>query len=113
VTKDGRDLAGIVIGTTGQTAIYLFGATADAGRGLRAGYFLTWQGICLSQDRGLNWYDLGGVDFDANPDVARFKDRMNGVKIEAAGPFEARPKGLVWLLVAGLETMRAKLRKRI
>ena len=110
--KDNQDLAGIVIGTTGSNAIYLFGATADAGRGFRAGYFLTWEGICLSQTRNMNWYDLGGVDFNANPDVARFKDRMNGVKVVAAGPYEAHPKSLPSFVVSGLEAARARLRRR-
>ncbi len=111
-TKDGADLAGIVIGTTGRTAVYLFGATADVGRGLRAGYFLTWEGIALARSRGGDWYDLGGVDFDANPDVARFKDRMNGHTVAAAGPYEAGPGGAFALLVAGLERARAHMRRR-
>ena len=112
ITKDGQDLAGIVIGTTGRCTVYLFGATAEAGRLLRAGYLLTWEGICLSQQRGLDWYDLGGVDFDENPDVARFKDRMNGHEIKAAGPFEAHSGGPVAHLIKGLESLRTKLRKR-
>ena len=112
LTKDGQDLAGIVIGTSGGCAVYLFGATAEAGRALRAGYLLTWEGIRLSQQRGLDWYDLGGVDFDENPDVARFKDRMNGLRIEAAGPYEAHAGGPVAHLIKGLEGLRARLRRR-
>ncbi len=110
-TKDGQDLAGIVIGTSGKTATYLFGATAEAGRKWRAGYFLTWEGIALSRDRGLDWYDLGGIDAGANPDVARFKDRMNGTAI-LADPFEARPTGLVASLIVALETLRTRLKRR-
>lgn len=109
-TKDGKDVAGIVVGTAGPTATYLFGATGDAGRPLRAGYFLTWQAILLAQGRGQRWYDLGGVDFDANPDVARFKERMGGEKIEA-DVYEARPKDLGGKLIIGLETLRARLRR--
>ncbi len=111
-TKDGQDLGGIVIGTCGKTAVYLFGATSDAGRRLRAGYFLTWSGISISRERGLDWYDLGGVDADANPSVARFKQRMNATSIEAAGPFEARPGGVFPKLVSGLETLRARLKAK-
>ena len=111
-TKDGKDIGGIVIGTCGKTAVYLFGATSEAGRRLRAGYFLAWKGIGLSRERGLDWYDLGGVDFDANPSVARFKNRMNGEYIEAAGPYEARPSGMFPALVTGLETLRARLKAR-
>lgn len=111
-TKDGEDLAGIVIGTSGKVATYLFGATADAGRRLRAGFFLTWEGINLSRSRGLDWYDLGGVDFDANPAVARFKDRMNGTPIDAAGPYEARPSQPWATLVLGVEAAYGRLKGR-
>lgn len=109
-TRDGQDLAGIVIGTAGPVAVYLFGATAAAGRALRAGYFLTWEGIALARARGLDWYDLGGLDPDANPDVARFKDRMNGVPI-LAPVFETDGGGPVPALIRGLETLRARLRR--
>lgn len=112
VTKDGEDLAGIVIGTSGRGAVYLFGATPDAGRAWRAGYLLTWEGVRLSQQRGLDWYDMGGLDFDTNPDLAKFKGRMNGVNIDAAGPYEARAGGAVSSLITGLEALRAKLRRR-
>lgn len=112
ITKDGQDLAGIVIGTSGRCSVYLFGATDEAGRALRAGYMLTWEGIRLSQSRGMHWYDLGGVDFDENPDVARFKDRMNGHMIEASGPYETHSGSPLAHLIKALETLRAKLRKR-
>lgn len=109
--KDGQDVAGIVTGTAGSCATYLFGATADAGRPLRAGYFLTWEAIRLAQVRGLAWYDLGGIDAETNPDVARFKERMNGVPLFTE-PFEARPPGLVPRLVLGAEALRARLKWR-
>lgn len=109
ITKDGQDLAGIVIGTTGLCTVYLFGATAEAGRALRAGYLLTWEGIRLAQQRGMGWYDLGGVDFDENPDVARFKDRMNGIKVDAAGPYETHSGSPLARLIKGLEALYAKL----
>lgn len=112
ITKDGQDLAGIVIGSSGRCTVYLFGATAEAGRALRAGYMLTWEGVRLSQRRGMDWYDLGGVDFDENPDVARFKDRMNGRKIEAAGPYETHSGTPIAHLIKGVETLYAKLRRR-
>jgi hypothetical protein len=109
--KDGSDVAGIVTGTTGGCTTYLFGATLDAGRPLRAGYFLTWQAICLAQSSGLAWYDLGGIDAVANPDVARFKERMNGVPLFAE-PFEARPTGILPRLVLEAEAFRSRARRR-
>jgi hypothetical protein len=109
--KDGQDVAGIVTGTAGGCATYLFGATADAGRPLRAGYFLTWEAIRLAQARRLAWYDLGGTDAATNPDVTRFKERMNGLPLFAEA-FEARPPGLAPRLVLGAEALRARLKRR-
>lgn len=111
-TKDGVDLAGIVIGVTGTTAVYLFGATSEAGRPLRAGYFLSWEGIAWARSQGCQLYDLGGVDFETNPDVARFKERMNGLELLAPGPYEARPGRAFSLLVEGIENLRGYLRQR-
>lgn len=109
-TKNSADLAGIVIGSAGDTATYLFGATAEAGRPLRAGYFLTWSGILLSRERGLAWYDLGGIDAVANPDVARFKERMNGMALRA-DPYEADGGGPGPVLIRGLESLRTRRQK--
>ncbi len=94
---------------------YLFGATGAVGRPLRAGYFLTWEAIRLAREKGCLWYDLGGLDPAENPDVARFKERMNGVPINAE-VWQAQPTGL-WAggrarLILGLETLRAKVRGR-
>lgn len=110
--KDGTDLGGIVVGVTGRSATYLFGATAHPGRKLRSGFFLTWQGLRMARDMGCLWYDMGGIDEEANPDVARFKRRMNGEDICAAGPYEARPSGPVGALIAGLEQIRNRLKGR-
>lgn len=114
-TKDGVDVAGIVVGRAGPTATYLFGATAMDGRQLKAGYFLTWQGILKARLAGCLWYDLGGVDFDINPDVARFKQRIGGIEVYTV-PYEARPAGLAPRIIGGLEAARRAVlerRKRI
>lgn len=110
-TQQGRDVAGIVVGSSGATATYLFGATAEAGRPLRAGYFLTWKAVGLALARGQSWYDLGGIDAAANPDVARFKERMSGEPV-AAPPFEARPQGPAGRVILGLEQLRARLKRQ-
>lgn len=110
-TKDGQDLGGVVVGRTGRIATYLFGATAEAGRPLRAGYFLTWAGMARARAQGMDWYDMGGIDRTANPDVARFKDRMKGVEV-LCDAYEARPAGLVPPLIAALESLRARAKQR-
>lgn len=109
--REGQDLAGIVVGYTAASATYLFGATAPAGRPLRAGYLLQWQALARARARGCLWYDLGGIDATDNPDVTRFKTRTNGAPIEA-GVWQAMPRGPSGPLVLGLERLRARLRGR-
>lgn len=110
-TKDGQDLGAITVGLAGQGAVYLFGATAEAGRRLNAGYYLTWQGLIMAKSRGCAAYDLGGIDPDDNPTVTRFKRRTNGDEARAT-PWEARPAGLSGAMITGLEALRSKLKRR-
>ena len=111
-TKDGQDIAGIVIGWSGTNAVYTFGATAGAGRKLRAGYFLIWSGLRVSRSRGVRWFDLGGIDEQANPSVASFKRGMNGRPALSAGPYETHKPGLTSSLILKLEALRTKLKGR-
>ena len=62
-----RDESGIVAGaivfTAGDRAVYLYGATNDRALPLRAGYFLHWHVIrWLRDNTPARWYDLGGTD---------------------------------------------------
>jgi hypothetical protein len=109
--KNGEDLAGIVVGSCARSSTYLFGATAVAGRPLRAGYALQWAAILAAQSRGCLWYDLGGIDAENNPDVARFKERMNGEPIFAE-VWQAVPAGPAGSLIRGLEYAHELYRRR-
>jgi lipid II:glycine glycyltransferase (peptidoglycan interpeptide bridge formation enzyme) len=110
ISKDGVDLGAGMMVVTGKNANYLYGATNEAGRPLRAGYQLTWAMILRCVALELTWLDLGGVDVENNPEVAGYKERVGGPYVEGAGPYEATPSGLFPRLVTGLETLRARLR---
>ncbi|MCK9540651.1 MAG: GNAT family N-acetyltransferase [Novosphingobium sp.] len=85
----GDELLGGHVGAyTGDTAVYLLGATTAAGRNARASYLLQWSVIEHARERGLAWYDLGGIDAVANPDVYRFKKRMGGREVCHAAQWE-------------------------
>jgi len=115
VEQDGRVIAGHIGAFSGDTAVYLLGAATQAGRELRAAYLLQWAAIGYAKARGQRWYDLGGIDEVANPDVFRFKKRMGGLRIAAPRGFELRPAGLPGLSVALAErslTVLKSLRKR-
>lgn len=91
---------GLVLAVTGDTAVYVLGASNPALRDLRAGHYLHWQGIEELRRRGIRWYDLGGIDPEANPGVYEFKAGMTDVDITSPGPFECAPDAARGLLVA-------------
>src|SRR4051812_776046 len=88
---DGRPAAGVVASIHGDTAVYLLGASNDAGRTPNAAYLLQWRVIEAAAARGCRWYDLGGIDPESNPGVHKFKQRMGGADVVAPGPYELAP----------------------
>lgn len=110
-THEGRDLGAVTVGLAGQGAVYLFGATAEAGRKLNAGYFLTWQGYLMAKAWGAGVYDLGGIDPEENPTVTRFKRRAGGYEVSAAA-WQAQPSGVRGQTILKLEALRARLKGR-
>jgi hypothetical protein len=58
---DGKAVAGATVGIFGDTAYYMFGASAVEALALKAGYALQWWIVrWLSERGGVRWYDLGG-----------------------------------------------------
>ncbi len=108
--KDGTDIGAMTIGRSGPNAVYLFGATSEAGRRLNAGHYLMWQAMLYCRDRGSTCFDLGGIDQDANPSVTRFKLRTGGTETTAAGPYEAWPNGPAAGLIGLAETLHGRLK---
>jgi len=85
----GNVVAGHIGAYHGDTAVYLLGAANEAGLKSNASYLLQWHVIEYAKERGCNWYDLGGIDPEGNPDVYRFKARISGVDVCAPGPYES------------------------
>jgi lipid II:glycine glycyltransferase (peptidoglycan interpeptide bridge formation enzyme) len=103
--------AGGVFSMQGDTCVYLLGATAEPGLKTKASYFLHWQIIKLARSRGMKWYDLGGIDPEANPGVYAFKRGFGGQDLIAAGPYQVSGKGLAPVLVSTAESIYRKYRK--
>jgi len=85
----GEVVAGHIGAYQGDTAVYLLGASNEAGLKSNASYLLQWRVIEYAKERGCLWYDLGGIDPEGNPNVYEFKARMGGSDICAPGPYEA------------------------
>lgn len=123
IARDGETLAAAVVINGGDTAHYLFGASADEALALRAGYALHWRIARRLAEEGVEWYDLGnGV---TNPGLRLFKQGFvgrDGVVQEPAGEFDhaatlqARLSGqLVYGLRAGrnrVVALQDRLRQR-
>jgi hypothetical protein len=60
---------------------------------------------------GCTSYDLGGVNFEDNPDVARFKERTGGEEVLRVA-LETKPSGLFPSVVEKLEDLKRAGRRR-
>jgi lipid II:glycine glycyltransferase (peptidoglycan interpeptide bridge formation enzyme) len=58
---EGQLLAGLMAVALGDTACYLYGASADEGRELMPAYLLQWEAMQWARERGCRVYDLWGV----------------------------------------------------
>lgn len=95
VVHDGtRDLTATVVGGSGALATQLLAASSDAALALRAGYLATWVAIDDAATRGHRWFDLGGVDRDANPGGWQFKHGLRGREWCTPAPLTVAPRGV-------------------
>jgi len=77
VRHQGEAVAGGVVFKAGDTAVYLYGATADAALPLSAGHFLQFNIIAwLRANTDARWYNLGGND--GNEGLHIFKKGLVG-----------------------------------
>jgi hypothetical protein len=108
--QSGKVVAGHIGACHGDTAVYLLGASNEAGLKSNASYMLQWRVIEYAKERGCSWYDLGGIDPEGNPDVYRFKARIGGADIDAPGPYESGTSSRR-VLVRRLESLYRMIRK--
>ena len=87
--QNGVPAAGLVASAIGDSAIYLLGATSDAGLQAKGSYLLQWNLIQWLKGRGVRWYDLGGIDPEGNPGVYHFKHGLSGADLRQLAPFTA------------------------
>lgn len=110
----GVPVAGLVVSAIGDSAIYLLGATSDAGLNSKGAYLLQWTAICWLKERGIRSYDLGGIDPEENPGVYHFKKGLSGADVCQISQFAASDSAVSSGMVkAGLvirRTFRASFR---
>ena len=118
--KSGDKLcAGLVCSAIGNTGVYLFGATSNAGRQVKGAYLLHWRLIEWLKQNGVSTYDLHGIDPVTNPGTYRFKADLcgnNGRDVYFLGRFESYTSPLSHSCVACGDSLRGiyqNLRKKL
>jgi lipid II:glycine glycyltransferase (peptidoglycan interpeptide bridge formation enzyme) len=112
--RSGQDVcAGLVCSAIGKTAIYLFGATSNAGMKSRGSYLLHWNLVqCLKQNR-VAIYNLNGINPQTNPGTYRFKNDLGGRNardVYLLGKFDSHSGAFSYSCVRAAEALRARLR---
>jgi len=89
---EGRPCAGVIYSAIGETAIFVFGATNEAGMQTCASYLLQWETLKLLKDKGVREYDLHGINPELNPGTYHFKKGLagkNGREVTFVGQLQA------------------------
>ena len=106
--ENGVTVAGMVATAMGDSAIYLLGATSDSGLNAKGAYLLQWSMIRWLKENGTRWYDLGGIDPEANPGVYHFKKGFSGSNVIQMNPLVASNSAVSSAIAkAGLAVQRA------
>lgn len=100
--KDGEAVGALVCSLMGDTAIYLLGATNEAAKELSAANFLQWRAMVWLKDRGARWYDLGGIDPEANPGGFHFKSGLGGVEAIQLSPHAKAASAVSRMVLRGI-----------
>jgi hypothetical protein len=112
--QGGAVCAGTLYSALGDTAVYLFGATDDAGMRCSASYLVQWHILLALKERGVRYYDLNGVDPVGNPGTYHFKRGLAGKKsvgVTFAPPYEAAPSSLRSAAVLLIEQLQRRARR--
>ena len=94
--KDGDYLGGALVSKYGKVAEYLAGHNTSMGRSLNAGQLILWSVIKHLKAKGINKFDLGGMDKSLSPPgIYRFKNRIGGTSYKLANEMEGPAYGLM------------------
>lgn len=110
--KDGCVLNALVIAPGGDTGIYVLAATSHAGLSANGACLLQWRAIRMLKEGNFRWYDLGGINPEANPGVYQFKSGIGGTETCQLGRFEYRANWASSLCVGAAERLVALARRR-
>lgn len=113
--QDGRNCSGGIFSAMGDTGLYLFGATNDAGMHSNGSYLIQWKYLEWLKERNLAYYDLNGINPEANPGTYKFKEGLcgkNGRVLHFLGQWEVCERSLSRLVVRCGEAWAGRKKRR-
>jgi hypothetical protein len=112
--RDGQVCSGGIFSAMGDTGLYLFGATNDAGMTCNGSYLIQWRYLEWLKQNNLACYDLNGINPETNPGTFKFKEGLcgrNGKDVFFLGQWEACDSALSRLVVHCGEKLAAGVRQ--
>jgi len=106
--------AGAIFSAIGDTAVYLVGATSNAGMKSNGSYILQWAFMEWIKEKGLQYYDLNGINPEKNAGTYNFKRGLagkKGIDIEFLGKFQVADNPLSSVIVNGGELLISRYKK--
>jgi hypothetical protein len=110
---EGKPCAGAIYSALGDTALYLFGATNEAGMRNSGSYLVQWELIKLLKQQGVRQYDLHGINIESNPGTYRFKKGLagkHGREVTFAGRSQAFEPSILTYSLLLAERLRQRVR---
>jgi len=111
---NGEIQAGAIFSAIGNSAIYLVGATSNAGMNSKGSYIIQWTFIKWVKGKGFRYFDLNGITPEINPGTYHFKRGLAGKKgmdVEFLGKYQVYDNPLSALVVIGGESIVSKYKK--
>lgn len=114
-------LSGAILTFCGQKAYYLYGASSNDFRELLSNYFMQWEMIKFSKQRGCTSYDFGGIsgimsEDDKEYGLFDFKRRFNSEIHEKVGEFDYVLNSFVFFCIdtvfRTIKKLKTKMLKR-
>lgn len=90
--KGAETLGGVLFLRHGDCATYHIGWASEAGKAANVHNLLLWTAMRGLKKAGVKTLDLGGVDTDANPGIARFKIGTGGRVASLPGSWSKGPR---------------------
>lgn len=111
---EGHVCSGGIFSAMGNTGLYLFGATNDAGMNSNGSYLIQWKYLEWLKQNNLSFYDLNGINPETNPGTYKFKEGLcgkNGRDVFFLGQWETCIKPISRLVVHFGEKLAAKIKQ--